>query len=43
MRRGPHGYDRPGRLTALAAVVFVIPVAVAGFSHWSARAATTRA
>jgi hypothetical protein len=30
------GYGRPGRLTALAAVVFVIPVAVSGFSHWSA-------
>jgi hypothetical protein len=40
IRRGPHGYDRPGSLTALAAVVFAIPVAVAGFSHWSARAAT---
>jgi hypothetical protein len=40
LRRGPYGYDRPGRLTALAAVVFAIPVAVAGFSHWSAQAAT---
>jgi hypothetical protein len=34
--RRPGGERRPGRLTALAAVVFAIPVAVAGFSHWSA-------
>ena len=36
MASGTGGYDRPGRLTALAAVVFVLPVAVSGFSHWSA-------
>ncbi len=29
--------DRPGRLTALAAVLFLLPVAVSGLSHWSAR------
>jgi hypothetical protein len=34
--RKAHGHERPGRLTALAATVFVIPVAVSGFSHWSA-------
>ena len=34
--RDRRGYVRPGRLTGLAAVVFVIPVAVSGFSHWSA-------
>jgi hypothetical protein len=28
-------FDRPGRLTVLAAILFVIPVAVSGFSHWS--------
>jgi hypothetical protein len=28
--------DRPGRLTTAAAVLFLIPVAVSGFSHWSA-------
>jgi hypothetical protein len=28
--------DRPGRLTAAAATVFLIPVAVSGFSHWDA-------
>jgi hypothetical protein len=33
-RRAP-GHERPGRLTSLAALVFVVPVAVAGFSHWS--------
>jgi len=27
--------DRPGSLTALAAMLFVLPVAVSGFSHWS--------
>jgi hypothetical protein len=27
--------DRPGRLTVVAATLFVIPVAVSGFSHWS--------
>jgi hypothetical protein len=27
--------DRPGGLTALAATLFVLPVAVSGFSHWS--------
>jgi hypothetical protein len=31
--------DRPGALTALAAALFVLPVAVSGFSHWSARPA----
>jgi hypothetical protein len=33
-RQAP-GPERPGRLTALAALLFVIPVAVAGFAHWS--------
>ena len=28
--------DRPGRLTGLAAALFVLPVVVSGFSHWSA-------
>jgi hypothetical protein len=27
--------DRPGRLTAIAATLFVIPVVVSGLSHWS--------
>jgi hypothetical protein len=27
--------DRPGRLTAVAATLFVLPVVVSGFSHWS--------
>ncbi len=27
--------DRPGRLTAVAATLFVIPVVVSGFAHWS--------
>ena len=31
--------DRPGPLTALAATLFVLPVVVSGFSHWSARPA----
>jgi hypothetical protein len=31
--------DRPGGLTALAATLFVIPVAVSGLSHWSPRPA----
>jgi hypothetical protein len=35
-RRSPPGLESPGRLTALAALVFVIPVAVSGFAHWSA-------
>ena len=30
------GHERPGRLTALAALVFAIPVVVSGFSHWTA-------
>jgi hypothetical protein len=30
-----HSVDRPGRLTAVAATVFVLPVLVSGFSHWS--------
>jgi hypothetical protein len=29
--------DRPGRLTAAAAVLFLIPVAVSGFAHWDAQ------
>ncbi|HEX3453411.1 MAG TPA: hypothetical protein VHS03_02210 [Gaiellaceae bacterium] len=33
--RRARGHERPGRLTALAAVAFVLPVAVSGFSHWS--------
>jgi hypothetical protein len=33
--RRSQGHERPGRLTALAAVAFVLPVAVSGFSHWS--------
>jgi len=28
-------HDRPGRLTSVAATLFVLPVAVSGFSHWS--------
>jgi hypothetical protein len=31
--------DRPGTLTALAATLFVLPVVVSGFSHWSPRPA----
>ena len=38
--RRVEGHERPGRLTALAALVFVIPVAVSGFSHWSPLPAT---
>jgi hypothetical protein len=34
--RSRRSLDRPGRLTAAAATLFVIPVAVSGFSHWSA-------
>ena len=30
---------RPGRLTGLAATLFVLPVIVSGFSHWSPRPA----
>jgi len=33
--RRVRGHERPGRLTALSAVLFVLPVAVSGFSHWS--------
>jgi hypothetical protein len=31
--------DRPGRLTGVAAALFLLPVAVSGFSHWSAEPA----
>jgi hypothetical protein len=34
--RATRSLDRPGRLTAAAATLFVIPVAVSGLSHWSA-------
>ena len=34
--RARDSLDRPRRLTALAAVLFVAPVAVSGFSHWDA-------
>ena len=40
VRRRPREVDSNGSLTALAALLFVLPVAVSGFSHWSsARAA----
>jgi hypothetical protein len=32
--------DRPGKLTGAAALLFVIPVAVSGFSNWDAQPAT---
>jgi hypothetical protein len=32
--------DRPGRLTGVAALVFVIPVAVSGLAHWDAQPAS---
>jgi hypothetical protein len=32
--------DRPGRLTGLAAALFVLPAVVSGFSHWSAEPAS---
>ena len=32
--------DRPGRLTGLAAALFVLPVVVSGLSHWSAEPAS---
>ena len=31
--------DRPGRLTGTAAALFVLPIAVSGFSHWTAEPA----
>ncbi len=39
VRPGGGSLDRPGRLTALAATLFVLPIAVSGFSHWSAHPA----
>ena len=33
--RARRSIDRPGRTTALAATLFVLPVIVSGFSHWS--------
>lgn len=34
--RARQSLDRPGRLTAAAATLFLIPVAVSGLSHWDA-------
>jgi hypothetical protein len=34
--RARQSLDRPGKLTAAAATLFVIPVVVSGFSHWDA-------
>jgi hypothetical protein len=34
--RARRSLDRPGKLTAAAATLFVIPVAVSGLSHWDA-------
>jgi hypothetical protein len=35
VRRGLGSYERPGRLAALAVGLFVLPVAIHGFAHWS--------
>jgi hypothetical protein len=34
-KRAPRALERPGPLAALAAALFVLPIAVHGFSHWS--------